>query len=247
MITRARTSQLRHGLVAALGLVALTATAACNDSSNGGLGPVTLALSLPGGVTITSVDWKVFSPGSATAVASGTINTSNASATPSVNLSLPQGSGYTVNMTTTTSDGSPCSGTSAAFNVSPGAATVPVGVTIACGNVTPTPSVGQIVVTGTVVAGDNCPALTSSVISPETTAANGGTIDVSVAASDADSGETLSYAWAATAGSFASASQASTQYVCGAAGDQTLSVTITDSHAPAACAIHVTFPVVHCL
>jgi hypothetical protein len=236
------------GLLLAGVLLAAVLQGGCGAQPGDTRGQVVLALSLPGGVTIASVDWKVFSAASPTvAVASGTINTSNGSATASVNLSLAQGGGYTVSMTTTTSEGAPCAGTSSAFNVIPGATSVPVAVTIACGNVTPSPSVGQIVVTGTVVAGDNCPVLVSSVISPEATAANGGTIDVSVSASDADPGESVSYTWAAPAGSFSNLHAATTQYLCGPVGSESLSVSITDNHLPTPCSVTVTFPPVRCL
>jgi hypothetical protein len=70
---------------------------------------------------------------------------------------------------------------------------------------------------------------------------------VSVAATDADAGDTLTYAWSATAGTFVGASLATTQYTCAAAGDQTLSVVISDNHMPSACSITATFPVVSCL
>jgi len=237
-----------RGLVLAILLSCGAVHAGCGNPPGDSRGQVQLALSLPGAVGISSVDWKVFSAASSTvAVASGTIDTSSGSATASVNLSLAPGSGYTVNLTTTTSDGIPCSGTSPAFNVTPGASFVPVAVIIACGNVTPSPGVGQIVVTGTVVAGDSCPVLASSVISPEATAADGGTIDVTVSATDADPGESIAYAWTATAGSFSSPHAATTQYLCGPAGAESLSVAITDDHVPTPCSVIVTFPPVRCL
>jgi hypothetical protein len=240
--------KLMRGVSLAILLLGSELQGGCGDQPGDSRGQVVLGLSLPGGVTISAVDWKVFSAASPTVpVASGTINTSNGRATASVNLSLAQGSGYTVNMTTTTSDGIPCSGTSSAFNVIPGATFVPVAVTIACGNVTPGPGAGQIVVTGTVVAGDSCPVLASSVISPEATAANGGIIDATVSATDADPGESISYTWAATAGSFSSPHTATTEYLCGPAGTQSLSVVITDNHVPTACSVIVTFPPVRCL
>jgi hypothetical protein len=149
-------------------------------------------------------------------------------------------------MTATTSTGATCSGTSAPFDVVVGQ-TAKIPVTITCGTVVPDGGIGTVVVTGTLVPGDNCPALVSWSISPQQTAANGGTIDVSASASDADVSDTLTYAWAATAGTFTSGSTASTQYTCGAAGTQTLSLTISDNHTPTPCTINVMFPPIDCM
>lgn len=243
MTTRTASTKAIASLATTL-IVGIVA-ASCGKSDPGNLGQLQVALSLPGGVTVNSVAWRVLSSSSAV-LASGTINTSNPNATPSVNVSLPAGTGDTVSMTAMTSQGTSCSGTSSPFNVVAGQASA-VSVNIACGNASPDAGVGSVIITGTVVAGDNCPALTAWEISPQQTSANGGTIDVEVSASDADMGETLSYAWTATAGSFASASSATTTYTCGAAGEQTLTVTVTDNHTPTACSVAVSFPPVRCL
>jgi hypothetical protein len=68
-----------------------------------------------------------------------------------------------------------------------------------------------------------------------------------VTAADADMGETLTFSWTATSGSFMSASSATTHYTCGATGTQTLSVAITDSHTPTPCTTTVMFPPVSCM
>jgi hypothetical protein len=54
---------------------------------------------------------------------------------------------------------------------------------------------------------------------------------VSAAASDADMGDTLTYAWSPAA-NFANPAAAATSYTCTAAGLQTLTLTVTDSHQP---------------
>jgi hypothetical protein len=220
--------------------------AGCESTSNSGAGgQLQLALTLPGGVTVSAVSWKVLSSTGAT-LAMGNINTSNASATPSVSVGVPPGTGDTVTMAAMTSTGATCSGTSAPFNVTAGMV-VGVPVTVNCSATNTGTGIGSVVVTGTLVEGDNCPALASWSISPQMTAAQGGIIDVSALATDADVGETLSYAWSATAGSFVSAMMPSTQYTCAAAGMHTLTVTITDNHTPTPCSINVSFPPVTCL
>jgi cysteine-rich repeat protein len=80
---------------------------------------------------------------------------------------------------------------------------------------------------------------------------SGAQIDVSATATDADSGQTLTYAWTTTSGSFvtptstgiASGTSVATQYVCGAPGAQTVTVTVTDSYQPTGCSTQMTFPV----
>ena len=71
-------------------------------------------------------------------------------------------------------------------------------------------------------------------------------IDVSAMATDADTGETLTYAWSATSGTFSSVGSATTKYACGPAGMNTLTVTVTDNHAPTPCSINISFPPVTC-
>jgi hypothetical protein len=97
----------------------------------------------------------------------------------------------------------------------------------------------------TVVQGDSCPALASWTISPEAAAANGGRIDVSATATDADN-DTLTYQWSAAGGTFANVSATTTTYTCGAAGSQVLHLAVADGHAPVPCSIDVAFPAVTC-
>jgi hypothetical protein len=214
-------------------------------TASGPTGHVNLAFVLPGGTIVSSVAWKVFSATGA-ALASGIINTTNPNSTPTVIVGLPAGTGDTVTMTTTTSGGATCAGTSAPFNVVAGQMTLQVPVTLTCGTVTSDGGFSSVVVSGTIVPGDNCPALVSWSLSPQQTAANGGTIDVSGTASDSDNGDTLTYTWSATAGTFANKNTSSTTYTCAAAGTQTLTLSISDNHLPTPCVINVTFPTVDC-
>jgi len=238
---------LRKSLVAAVAVVALT-SASCQNSPGvvgGAAGHVVMALSVPGGLNISSVTWVVLSSSNDT-LASGTTNTSRVGATASFIVGIPPGTGDVVTMTATTDKGTMCTGTSNAFDVAANQ-TSSVSITLNCApSVSDAGSLGSVVVTGTVVAGDNCPTLTGWMISPQTAAANGGQVDVSVTAADADSGDTLTYTWSAAAGSFASASSTMTTYTCGAAGDQTLHVTVSDNHMPTPCTIDIAFPAVAC-
>jgi hypothetical protein len=224
----------------------VAASVGCQSTDNASSDPgeLRLALTLPGSVTIDAVAWQVLSSTSAV-IASGTIDTSHAGAAASLSVGVPAGTGDTVKMSAMTSTGATCMGTSPAFNVTAGM-TVPVGVTLNCSSTSTGGGLGSVVVTGMVVEGDNCPVLSSWMLSPQQTAASGGTIQVSAMATDADMGETLTYTWSATSGTFINAGVNMTQYVCGPAGSNTLTVTVTDNHTPTPCSINVSFPPVAC-
>jgi hypothetical protein len=214
------------------------------DGSSGDVGQVVLALNIPDGATISSVAWTVKSS-SNQVLASGTTNTSRSGATASFAVGLAAGTGDVVTMTATTSAGDTCSGSSAPFNVVANQSS-PVSVNLNCGSVATDGGLGSVVVTGTVVPGDNCPLLASWTISPETAAANGGQVDINATATDADSGDTLTYLWSTAAGTFANSSATTTTYTCGAAGSQVLHLTVSDNHTPVPCSIDVAFPPVSC-
>jgi hypothetical protein len=231
----------------ALTLLAAVCGVGCQGQSGGSSaeeGQVVLALTIPGGATISSVSWTVKSS-SNHPLASGTTNTSRSGATASFAVGLAPGTGDVLTMTATTSAGETCTGSSAPFNVVANQ-TSPVSISLNCQAFTTDGGLGSVVVMGTVVPGDGCPALASWTISPEAAAANGGQIDVSATATDADSGDTLTYQWSAPAGSFANAAATATTYTCGPAGSQVLHLLVSDGHAPVPCSIDVAFPPVSC-
>ena len=240
MDVRERTTRAGIAGIVLLGVL----SGGCSGQATGGpTGEVRLALSLPDGTSVTSVSWKVLSAANAVVVA-GTLAT-NGSQRPSFIASLPSALGDTVNMSATTSAGVTCAGTSAAFDVIAGRA-VTVAVDLACGVTTVDGGVGTVVVSGTIVPGDHCPVLTTWLISPQAAGA-ADPIDVTVGASDEDSGDVLSFSWTATAGTFTNAAAPTTQYHCGAVGAQTLTVRVSDDHAPVPCASSISFPSVECL
>jgi hypothetical protein len=208
-------------------------------------GQIVVALATPAGTNVASFSWQVTSSTNQV-LSSGTTSNVVPGVAPSVVLGLPAAIGDKVSMDVTTSAGVHCAGTSGPFNVVAGQ-TNPVSVNVNCDSARTDGGSGSVVVTGVLVSGDNCPSVSGWTLSPQSAAANGGTIAVSVSAVDGDPGDTLSYAWSATAGTFTGASQAMTTYTCAAAGDQTLSVVISDNHTPSACTITATFPAVSCL
>jgi hypothetical protein len=103
---------------------------------------------------------------------------------------------------------------------------------------------GEVDVALNIVAGDDCPSITSAVAAPAQTSV-GGTIGVSATASDPARGDVVTFSWS-PAGHFANPSSAATVYSCAPAGKQTLTLTVADSHQPTPCATRVTL-VVDCV
>jgi hypothetical protein len=231
--------------LAALALAAAALTVACSSADPGhdGVGTIRMSLTLPGGATVSRVDWRILSAAGVPLV-TGSIATDDPNATASVDTSCPASTGDTLEMSATTSAGVVCRGLSAPFDVAAGA-TAAAMVTLVCNGGPTMSSSGSVVGTGTFVDGNLCPVLTTWVASPLSTSSSGGRVDVSAAAVDANPGEILSYAWAASpSGVFLDPSSQTTVYACDvdSEGPQTLTLTATDSHSPP-CSVTVTMPV----
>jgi hypothetical protein len=234
-------SQRRKRLEALLGVCCAAIAIGCSSRADRP-GTVQLALTIPpGGPSVNAVQWRITTSLGAL-VASGTIQTADVNATASVDTSCPAGSGFVASLSATASDGTACSGQSQPFNVSIGAS-VPVAVTLVCGGSIPPPAGGSVVVTATVVAGDNCPVITSWEVSPLRTTSEFGHIDLSATASDADPGDTVTYQWTATQGTFVNPTAQRTQYSCGPPGRVDLSLIVSDGHLPKPCTAATSFSV----
>jgi hypothetical protein len=121
--------------VAVLGVIVWAlACAGCGNSDAPVAPDVTtshLALSLPSGLTISSVDYRVLSSAQTT-LAAGTIEVSSPGATVSLDLVLAPAIGDVVDLSAETSAGLSCAGASAPFDVAAGRATL-VNLTLVCG------------------------------------------------------------------------------------------------------------------
>jgi hypothetical protein len=222
------------------GAVAVNCSTKQTSGPTGPDGMLSMALTLPGGVTIGSVQYIIHSaePTSPPADKTGAIDTSNAMATPSVETSYPASTNDTVTLNATTSDGEPCTGTSSQFSVVSNGQAV-VGVTLTCGLLTPDGGPGSVRVNGTVVDdSDICPILSSWTVSPLTTGPTG-TINVGSTATDGNAGDVLTYKWTATPAPatdpFTSSGSAVTTFNCPGTGNFALTVTIDDHHMPTNC------------
>ncbi len=237
-----RRSARTFALLATAGLFASAAAVNCSKSPTEETGDLKLALTLPGGIQINTVTYQVTSSGGATLL-SGSFDVSNPSATPSLDLVLPPASGDRITLTATSVSPLPVQTFtgSATFNVvSGGVTTVPVTLTNTLVPVTPP---GTVLVNGVIVAGNNPPVITSVVVAPATQGINAA-IGVTVTATDADAGDTLTFAWTATPdGTFVNPALASTSYSSATGGTKTLRITVTDNHAPTPASTFIDLPV----
>jgi hypothetical protein len=146
-----------------------------------------------GNLTVNSVHWAIQTSATPPVpIRSGDIDVSDANAAASVHTVLPAGTGYrailTADVVPPTGNGAFCTGTSTSFNVVAGQETM-VTVPIVCGGGTSPQNGGSANINGQVVAGDNCPLLTSWMASAlKTSAPTGGYSISSLSALDSSPG-----------------------------------------------------------
>ncbi len=199
----------------------------CSKGSSTDSGNLKIAFAIPGGDQINSVTYKITATSSGTTLLSGSINTSDPNATPSLDVALPPtaaGATDTVLLTATTAAGVACTTAPTTFAVTSGVNTN-VMLSMVCGTSVPQTVPGTIDITTTVSTSNSCPSITSAVIAPDQTSV-GGTVAVSTTGADPD-GDSLTYAWGPAA-NFAAPTAASTTYTCTAAGTQTITLAISD-------------------
>jgi hypothetical protein len=242
----------------------------CSKSSTTGTGNglVRLALKTASGLTINSVNYEIDkSDGSSFAPPiAGVINTSDKSATPSIDVSVPASTGDIVKLTATATDGAtppnsiPCTGQATMQMPIVAGQQTQVNVNLICGGSQVSTGSGSAVVLGQVVQGDNCPVLQTWMASPLAATTPTGTVSLAGMATDADVGEKLTYTWSAPQGSFNPASSANvtpgapgvtSTYTCTTAGDFMITLTVTDNHLmtdpnSANCPVSVVFYPIHC-
>lgn len=183
------------------------------------------ALSLPAGSTIASVSYQVFSS-AGVALLAGAIDLSEQSAQLSLDLVLAPAQGDVVALSAQTSAGAVCAGTSAPFDVVAGRPSF-ISLTLVCSGDQPSSS--------------RCPTIQSWAVTPTQVSVPDGLIDVAVTAGDSGGTDRLTYAWGATAGSFADSAAPSTTYRCATLGPQTLTLTVSDGQSSPVCTATGTF------
>ncbi len=188
------------------------------------VGTMGLALQLAPGVQINTVTYTITGNG---LTKTGSIDVSTTNTITALIGGIPAGAGYTIALAAVSTDGSvSCTG-SATFSVA-ARATTAVTVHLQC---TGTKKNGSVLVDGTI---NVCPVVDAISATP-TTAAVGATVALSAVGSDVDSAPAaLTYAWSASstnggAGTFGTATAASTTFVCTAPGSVSLKLTASDS------------------
>ncbi|MGO8998831.1 MAG: hypothetical protein ACLQVI_36365 [Polyangiaceae bacterium] len=182
------------------------------------LGTVGLELTLPGGETITNVNWTINQ--GATVVLSGTYAVPASATSISFFIpNVPSGSGYTITLSATSPDGSvSCAGTSAPFSVT-AQTTTDVNVFLTCTSSSSVADAGGVQVNATPV---ECATWTSASATPATQTA-GSAISLAASAVGPNS-SAVTYAWSATtpsdggvlslAGQIAAPTSALTTFTC---------------------------------
>jgi len=219
---------MKMGAIALGALVCGMTVAGCSFNDSGkadgqgqaadNTGSVGLNLTLSSGAVITSVQ-AVVSGSALSAPITRTIPVAGNQSTVSALFGgLPAGT-YSIALSASTADGKTDCGGTANFTVLAGQ-TVGVTVPLTCNtDVTR----GNVLVNGQF---NSCPELTFVYVAPLQTDV-GLQMVVEADATDAD-GDTVTYAWTATDGTFVSPSSGDTSYNCSASGDQTLTLTIND-------------------
>jgi hypothetical protein len=203
----------------ATGAVALNCS---KKSDQDDVGSVGLALVLPGGGIVNTVNYAI-TGGTLTMPLTGSIDVSAPGTTQATALvsGLAPGS-YTVTMTATSSDMQNCSGMSP-FTVVANQ-TAMANVILQC---TRTGGRGSVAIMGRI---DQCPLITAINATSLQGIVGGPAITVGVVASELDTGDVLTYAWTANPTGIGTlgGNTASTTFTCTAAGSTQLSISVSD-------------------
>jgi hypothetical protein len=193
------------------------------SSGSEAVGTVGMSLTLPGGASLTSIQWVVTATGSVT-VQQGTVPIGASTSIQFVVSNLPAGGGYTITIDGTSTDGSVTCVGSAQFAIAARQTTL-VTDFLQCSPATA--DAGSAHVTAPTF---NCGVLDSIAASPSEITV-GSSVDLTAVAAGVDP-TALTYAWSAPSGSFGAPSATNTSYTCTAPGVVTLTVAVGDGPVP---------------
>src|SRR5262245_48170799 len=212
-----------RALIAAAALLLMTAAIACSKKAldSSAVGSVNLALTLPGGGIVNTVNYTISGNGMPAPI-TGTIDVSAPGTTQATALvsGLPPGS-YAVTMTALVNDGSICQG-STPFTIVANQTALAV-VILQCAAISP---LGTVAIFGRL---DQCPYITG-ISATSLEALVGGSITVSASATDLD-GNAITYAWTSSVpavGVLAPSNAATAVFHCNAVGTTQLSIAVSD-------------------
>lgn len=193
-----------------------------SDPGAQNLGSVGLALTLSATATVAVVNYSI--TGNGITPRTGPIDVSDPAATPSVQVGgVPAGTGYLITMTALSTDGQTTCNGSGMVDVIANQLNL-ITIIMQC---RATGTTGVINVGG---GFNNCPMITSYTGGPATVSV-GGSVNVSVSATDPD-GDALMFGWTAPSGKFGDTGAPVTTFTCTASGLVTLTMTITDGQCP---------------
>jgi hypothetical protein len=184
-----------------------------------------------GGITINSASYTIVGPNAFSKT--GSIDLSSATALSATIGGIPAGNGYSISLSATATDGTTTCAGSATFNVS-ARTTTTVTVALDCHQAATT---GSVSVNGTT---NVCPVIDGLSANPSEVKV-GGTIALSGAAHDSDSGPSpLTYKWTATSGTFDNSTSANPVFTCTQVGDATITLVASDGDSSPNCADSLT-------
>jgi hypothetical protein len=179
---------------------------------------LTVNLELEDGTVINSVDYEI--TGNDMAPMGGLVDTSDSNSTASVEtFGIPPGEGYLVTLEATSVDGSTVCGGAGTFDVQAGVST-DIDVILHCKGAE---EFGGVRVNGKL---NICAELKKVIVAPLQTS-TGSAFEVQAAGSDAEDDD-VAYRWTATGGAFEDSSAATTVYTCGDAGEEEITIAISD-------------------
>jgi hypothetical protein len=191
----------------------------------GPTGTVGLELTLPGGSSVSVVNWSITGPNdAATTVKSGSVDVHASGGTAFQVPQVPAGMGYRITLSAASVDGGvDCSG-SASFAVIPHATTT-VQVQLVCISA----AAGHTAMIGG--TSFDCAAWNSVSASPNETAVAGSPVSLSATATGPIPAN-LTYRWSAPSGQFSAPTAANTNFVCSAPGPVNITLVVGDGAVP---------------
>jgi hypothetical protein len=189
------------------------------------VGSLGMALTLPGGESINSINWVITGPnGASTAVTQGTVNLQNSLSVSFVVSNIPAGSNYTIALSGTSVDGTVTCAGAVQFDIS-ARATTSVSDLLQCNAALS--EAGSLLLVGQAY---DCAAWSGVTVFPSETSVSG-SVAISATAT-AVNPAAVTYAWSAPSGSFSAPTSASTNFVCTTPGTVTLTLTVGDGPVP---------------
>lgn len=204
-------------LLCSLAACVVVASVGCSPPQQEATGDLEVQVFLPDKTVVTSLTYRVsgngISPITEVVLISGAPTSTSA-----LFVGLPLGAGYTIEISATCADATIGCQASATATVL-GDKTTNLLVPLECRG----PANGNALVTATITS---CPHISYLAAAPVTTSV-GGEVDLAAAAVEPD-GSTPTFSWTASVGIFSAPASAISSFTCAAAGDATITLTVSN-------------------